>query len=126
MFPHTITLFNVIQIDSKIIYHRCVVSDVFHYETQTISKDGKGEKISSIYNVIFSNIALKNYVEKLQTDSSENVFTLKENDIIVYDEFKEIEDLLDIQKSDSKYFLIKSISDNRVGLEELQNIMVSG
>lgn len=126
MFPHTVTVFNVIQKVDKTIYHRCVVSDVYHYEKQSISEEGKGEKISSIYNIIFSNIAIKKYVEKKNEKLDDNTFTLKENDIVVYGEFEEIEDLLDIQKSDCKYFLIKSISDNRVGLEELQNIVVSG
>lgn len=126
MFPHTVTVFNIIQAVDKTIYHRCVVSDVYHYETQSISNEGKGEKVSSIYNVIFSNEALKKYVEKIQENSDENTFSLKENDIVVYDEFKEITDLLDIQKSDCKYFLVKSISDNRVGSEEVQNVVVSG
>lgn len=126
MFPHTVTIFNVIQKSDKMLYHRCVVSDVYHYETQSISADRKGEKISSIYNVIFSNESLKKYVEKLQENDNENIFSLKENDIIVYGEFEQITDLLDIQKSNYKYFLIKSISDNRVGSEELRNIVVSG
>lgn len=126
MFPHTVTVFNVIKKANEIIYHKCVVSNVYHYETQSISDDGKGEKISSIYNVVFSNEALKKYVDKIQENDNEDTFSLKDNDIIVYGDFQQITDLLDIQKSDCNYFLIKSISDNRVGSEEVQNIVVSG
>lgn len=126
MFPHTITVFNIVQTKNSTIYHRCVVSDVYHYETIAVSSEGKGEKVSSIYNVIFSEIALKKYVDKIDFSSPNNVFSLKDNDIIVYGEFDGISDLSDIQKSNCKYFLIKSISDNRVGSDEIQNIVVSG
>ena len=94
MFPHTVTIFNVIQKPDKTIYHRCVVSDVYHYETQSISDEGKGEKISSIYNVVFSSDAIKKYVEKIQEDDNESVFSLKDNDIVVYGEFQAIDDSL--------------------------------
>ena len=125
MIPHTVTVFNVIETTDTVKYHRCVVNDVFHYEKQSITTEGKGEKTNSIYNVVFSKEALKKYVDSINVDSDENIFTLKENDIIVYGEVKAIEDLKDLQKSYNKYFLIKSISDNRYGSSDLNNILVT-
>lgn len=126
MFPHTVTIFNIIENSEGIKYHRCVIKDVFHYETQSITNEAHGEKINSIYNVVFSNEALQKYVENIEIDSSPDVFTIKKNDIIVYGEFEEIADLIDIQKSNATYFLIKSIEDNCYGSKELHNILVSG
>lgn len=126
MFPHTVTVFNVIEDIDKTTYHSCVVSDVYCYNDLAISQEGHGEKVSSVYNVCFSENALKKYVDKITKDAPKDVFSLKNNDIVVYGEFDEIKDLKDIQKADVEYFLIKSISDNRVGSDDLQNILVSG
>lgn len=125
MFPHKITIFNVLQNENGINYHRCLVNDVYHYETQSINQEGHGEKITSVYNVCFSKKALEKYVNEINDKSSINVFTLKNNDIIVYGEFDEIKSITDIQHSNSKYFLIKSISDNRVD-SDVDNILVTG
>ncbi len=129
MFPHTITIFNLTKDnENNIIYNRKIVHDVFYHVQKIISQESNGEKYTYAYDVVFSEKAIKTYLEldnyeKLEDKS--NNFTLKENDIIVLNEFEEISDLSDIQKTNAQYFLIKTISDNRYGDEELQNIEVT-
>ena len=106
MFPHIVTIYNIVESNDSVSYHKCVVSDVFHYETQEIIKEEHGEKINSIYNVIFSEKSLTKYVDKILIDSTPDVFSLNYNDIVVYGEFGEIEDIFDIQKAGVDYFLI--------------------
>ena len=128
MFPHSITIFNIINEKDKIIYNRKVVNAVFYYKKKLISQEGKGDKYTYAYHVIFSNEALKNYLEKdsykLLNDKIDN-YTLKENDIVVLGECDAIEDLLELQKSNKDYFLIRSIGDNRYGNESLQNMEIT-
>lgn len=126
MFPHIVTIYNIVESVDGVSYHKCVVSDVFHYETQEIIKEEHGEKINSIYNVIFSEKSLAKYIDKILIDSTPDVFSLNYNDIVVYGEFGEIEDISDIQKAGVDYFLIKSKQDNRYGSNNLKNILVSG
>ena len=124
MFPHTITIFNVI--DDK--YYRKEVSDVFAITERIISKEGKGEKFVSAHRVIFSNIAMNDYLEPqdyLKLSDKSNNYTLRENDIIVIGKFDDINDLSTIQKSSCEYFLIKTVSVNKYGDIELQNIEVT-
>lgn len=128
MFPHTITIFNVIKNTNKITYQRKIVNDVFYYTEKIISEEGKGEKYSSAYHVIFSSDSLNSYLKSKEykiAEDKENHFTLQANDIVVLGEFKEINDLSDIQRSDVEYFLIKTISDNQYGEDFLQNIEVT-
>ena len=129
MFPHTITLFNIVKDENNVItYNRKIVSYVFYYKEKIISKEGNGDKYTTAYNVIFSNMALKDYLDydkyKNIEDKSKK-FTLKENDIIVFGECEQITDLKDLQKSYKDYFLIRSIGDNRYGSDKLQNIEVT-
>jgi len=116
MFPHTVTVFNVVRENKEIKYHRKVVNNVFYRTQKIISQEGKGDKYTTVYDVIFSNVAIVSYLDYkdyiLLEDKSKN-FTLKENDIVVYGECEQISDLSDLQKSYKDYFLIRSISDNR-------------
>lgn len=125
MFPHTVTVFNVIKEKDKVTYHRQVVSDVFWHVQKIISQEGKGEKYTSAYDVIFSHDALKKYVSRNNFKGKENTYTLRENDIIVLGEYKPIDDLLELQKSNVEYLLIKTVSENLYGDEELQNVEVT-
>lgn len=129
MFPHTVTVFNIVKTGANdIAYNRKVVDNVFFYTKKIISQEGKGEKYTYAYNVIFSSEAIKFFLPIKDYELLENksdYFTLKENDIIVLGIFNNINNLVDIQKSNSDYFLIKTISDNRYGDEELQNIEVT-
>ncbi len=124
MFPHTITIFNLVN-DT---YYRKVVTDVFATTKKVISPEGKGEKYMSVHDVIFSDIAMKDYLDvdsyKALKDKSDN-YTLKNNDVVVIGEFDDIEDLSDIQRTNVDYFLIKTISINNYGSEELQSIEVT-
>ena len=127
MFPHTITIFNVIDTD-KVEYYRKVVNNVFYYKSKIISSEGKGDKYTYAYDVIFSSEALKDYLDYedyISLEDKSNNFTLKENDIIVFNECEQITDLSDLQKSYKDYFLIRSIGDNRYGDDYLQNIEVT-
>ena len=128
MFPHTITIFNVTKENGNVKYSRKLVSNVFYYKEKIISEEGKGDKYSNLYHVIFSNESLKDYLENSQyskLEKKDNNYTLKQNDIIVLNECEDISDLLDLQQSDKEYFLIRKISDNRYGSEDLQNIEVT-
>ena len=128
MFPHTITIFNITKENGIVKYNRKIVNDVFYYTQKAISEEGKGDKYSYLYHVIFSNDALKDYLENSQYSKLEdksNNYTLKEKDIIVLNECEEITDLLDLQNSDNNYFLIRKINDNRYGSDDLQNIEVT-
>ena len=124
MFPHTITVFNLV--DN--IYYRKIVTDVFATTKKIISQEGKGEKYMPVHDVIISNIAMKDYLDmdsyKELEDKSDN-YTLKNDDIVVIGEFEDIEDLSDIQKTNADYFLIKTISINDYGDFDLQNIEVT-
>ena len=119
MFPNTVTIFNVINSKESIKYHRQVVSDVFYHKNKIISQEGKGEKYTYAYNVIFSNIALLKWKDKRNFDGSSDTYTLRENDIIVLDEYGEI------SESNMDWFLIKTTSENIYGDEELRNIEVT-
>ncbi len=124
MFPHTITIFNLVN-DT---FHRKVVNNVFATTKKVISPEGKGEKYVPVHDVIISNIAMQDYLDvdsykKLEEKS--NNYTLRNDDIIVIGEFEEITDLLDIQKTNADYFLIKTININNYGSEELQSIEVT-
>ena len=65
------------------------------------------------------------YGDYKKLGNKENNFTLKVNDVVVIGEFKEVENLSEIQKSDKEYFLIKTISKNLYGAADLQNIEVT-
>lgn len=125
MFPNKVTVFNVIKSNDNVIYHRQVVGNVFYHNEKIISQEGKGEKYTSAYDVIFSNIALKKWKSKDTFNGENDTYTLKENDIIVLGEYKEISDLKDLQSANIDYFLIKTVSENLYGEEELQNIEVT-
>ena len=124
MFPHTITIFNVIKNDD-ISYHRNVINDVFYYNENKLCEDGNGEKQSYSYHVILSDKALENWVSKQNFVGKKNTFTLRENDIIVLGEFNQINNLIDLQKSNVDYFLIKSVSEHLYGDKKLWSIEVS-
>lgn len=127
MFPHTITIFNVIK-DSNVTYNRKVVSDVFYYKEKSLQDEQHGDKPDYQYHVILSSEALKSYLNSEEYQSLEdktNNFTLKMNDIIVLGECEVITDLIDLQKSNKEYFLIRTINDNQYGSEDLQNIEVT-
>lgn len=124
MFPHVITVFNVIKGDS-IVYHRQVVDNVFYHKNKIISEEGKGEKYTTAYDVIFSNLALEKWKSKQEFNGSDDTYTLRENDIIVLGEYNEIIDLKDLQTSNADFFMIKTISENLYGENELQNIEVT-
>lgn len=126
MFSHTVTIFNITYDNDKVIYNRKVISDVFYYKQKIISQEGKGDKYTYAYHIIFSKKALITYLDKSEyeilSDKTSN-FTLKENDIVVLNECDTINDLIDLQKSNKDYFLIRSISDNRYG--SLANIEIT-
>jgi hypothetical protein len=127
MFSNTITIFNIVKKDN-IEYRKKVVNNVFYYNQKIISSEGKGDKYNSSHNVIFSNTALKDYLQYEDYQNAtdyENYYTLRVNDIIVLGECDNITDLSDLQKSNKEFFLIKTIADNRYGSEELQNIEVT-
>lgn len=71
MFPHVVTVFNVIKDKDSITYHRQVVNDVFYHQNKIISQEGKGEKYTTAYDVIFSNSALEKWKSKQDFDGSE-------------------------------------------------------
>lgn len=129
MFPNKITIFNVREVEkngvASLEYHRNVVDDVFYYTEKIIIQESNGEKYASAYHVVFSNIALQNYVPYKDFTFEQGKYSLSENDIIVLDEVNNITDLKDLEKSKVDYFLIKTISDNTYGNEELQNIEVT-
>lgn len=125
MFPRTVTIFNVIKDKENITYHRNVVSDVFYHVNKIISQDGKGEKYTYAYDVIFSKKALTKWLNKQDFIGNKDTYTLRENDIIVLSEFKEINDIKELQTNNVNYFLIKTISENLYGDEALQNIEVT-
>lgn len=125
MFPHTVTVFNVIKEKDKVTYHRQIVSDVFYHIQKIISQEGKGEKYTYAYDIIFSSEALKKYVSKNDFKAIKDTYTLRENDIIVLGEHKSINDLVELQKSNIDYFLIKTVSENLYGNEELHNVEVT-
>lgn len=125
MFPDVVTVFNVIKNKNDIIYHRQFVTDVFFHKEKIISQEGKGDKYISAYDVIFSNVALKKWKNKKEFSGAEETYTLRENDIIVFGECNSISDLSELQKSSEEYFLIKTVSENLYGDEELQNIEVT-
>lgn len=120
MFPHTVTIFNIV--DGQ--YIRRVVSDAFYISEKIISQEGNGEKYSNVHRVIFSNEALKNYVNTTDFKVDLEKFTLRTNDIIVKGEISPITDIKDLKSCD--YFRIKTISDNSdFGSEDLRNIEVT-
>lgn len=125
MFPHTVTVFNVVKNNEKITYHRNVIQDVFYQIEKKISEENKGEKTTNFYDVIFSAIALEKWVSNKDFIVEENTYTLRKNDIIVLDEYKDIKDLIEIQKDNVDYFLIKNVSENLYGDKELWNIEVA-
>lgn len=122
MFPHKITIFNIV----NGTYYRNVISDVFFISEIIISQEGNGEKYQNAHRVIFSNESLAKYVKKCDFKPPMEAFTLKVNDLIVKDEFEDIDDISDVQKAGCDYFLIKTISDNSdYGNEDLRNIEVT-
>lgn len=124
MFNDTITIYNLVE--EKM--YRKVVNNVFVNNKTIILQEGKGEKFTSAHDVIFSDIAIRDYLEYgdyKKLGNKENNFTLKVNDVVVIGEFKEVENLSEIQKSDKEYFLIKTISKNLYGAADLQNIEVT-
>ena len=129
MFPNKITIFNVHEVEqdgeTSLEYHRNVVDDVFYYTEKIVVQEGNGEKYSTAHHVIFSNIALQNYVPYKDFTFEQGKYSLSENDIIVLDEVDDITDLKDLEESRVDYFLIKTILDNTYGNEELQNIEVT-
>lgn len=128
MFPHKVTVFNVVKNNGTVNYYRQLVDNVFYQKELKTSKEGHGDKQDYFYSVIFSNIALKKYVEIDEYNSladKVNNFTLKKNDIVVLGEYPQINDLIDLQKSSCEFFLIGNISNNRYGDELLQYIEVS-
>lgn len=124
MFPHTVTVYNVINSKGDVTYHRQVVSDVFYHIEKIVSQEGKGEKYTYVYDVIFSNLALEKYVSKNSFEGKKDTYILRENDIVVLGEYKSINDLIELQKSNVNYFLVKTVSENFYGDMELQNIEV--
>lgn len=125
MFEDTVTVFNVIKGKDKIIYHRQVVNNVFYHKEKIISQEGKGDKYTNAYDVIFSNIALEKWKSKQDFDNSNDTYTLRENDIIVLNEYDEISDLKELQQSSADWFMIKTVSENLYGSLELHNIEVT-
>lgn len=123
MFPHTITLFNIV--DN--VYYRHVLSDVLFISEKIISQDGLGEKYSNVHRVLFSSKSLSNYVNKIDYKpiSDNNHFTLNVNDIVVEGEVEQINSIKDLQDKKYNYFLIKTISNNNYGSEDMRNIEVT-
>lgn len=125
MFEDTVTIFNVIKDKDKVTYHRQVVNNAFYHKEKIISQEGKGDKYTNAYDVIFSNIALEKWKSKQDFDNSDDTYTLRENDIIVLNEYKEISDLKELQQSSVDWFMIKTVSENLYGDLELHNIEVT-
>ncbi len=125
MFPHTVTIFNTIETNEKVLYHRQIVSNVFYRIQRIISEEGKGEKYTYAYNVIFSHEALNKWIPKRKFEAKKDTYTLRNNDIVVLGEYEEIDDLKELQKDKVDYFLIKTVSENLYGEEDLQNIEVT-
>lgn len=125
MFEDTVTIFNVIKDKDKVTYHRQVVNNVFYHKEKIISQEGKGDKYTNAYDVIFSNIALEKWKSKQDFDNSDDTYTLRENDIIVLNEYKEISDLKELQQSSVDWFMIKTVSENLYGDLGLHNIEVT-
>lgn len=125
MFEDTVTVFNVIKDKDKVTYHRQFVNNVFYHKEKIISQEGKGDKYTNAYDVIFSNIALEKWKSKQDFDNSDDTYTLRENDIIVLNEYKEISDLKELQQSSADWFMIKTVSENLYGDLELHNIEVT-
>ena len=121
MFPHTITIFNIV--DN--VYYRQVVSNVLFLSERIISQDGMGEKYANVHRVIFSKESLLKYKKKANYKPNKGVFTLNDNDIIVEGEIEQINAIKDLQNGKYDYFLIKTISDNNYGSEDMQNIEVT-
>lgn len=125
MFENTVTVFNVIKGKDKIIYHRQVVNNVFYHKEKIISQEGKGDKYTNAYDVVFSNTALEKWKSKQDFDNSNDTYTLRENDIIVLNEYDEISELKELQQSSIDWFMIKTVSENLYGSLELHNIEVT-
>ena len=128
MFPHAVTVVNAIETKEGIEYHSFIIKDVFYHTEKVISQEDKGDKFVTSHRTIFSNDALKNFKifeEYKNLEDKSNSFTLRENDIVVFGKCENIKALIDLQKSAKEYFLIRSISDNRYGSIELQNIEVT-
>lgn len=125
MFENTVTVFNVVKDKDKVIYHRQVVNNVFYHKEKMISQEGKGDKYTNAYDVIFSNIALVKWKSKQDFDNSDDTYTLRENDIVVLNEYKKISDLKELQQSSVEWFMIKTVSENLYGDLELHNIEVT-
>lgn len=125
MFEDTVTVFNVIKDKDKVTYHRQVVNNVFYHKDKIISQEGRGDKYTNAYDVIFSNIALEKWKSKQDFDNSDDTYTLRENDIIVLNEYKEISDLKELQQSSVDWFMIKTVSENLYGDLVLHNIEVT-
>lgn len=125
MFEDTVTVFNVIKEKDKVTYHRQFVNNVFYHKEKIISQEGKGDKYTNAYDVIFSNISLEKWKSKQDFDNSDDTYTLRENDIIVLNEYKEISDLKELQQSSVDWFMIKTVSENLYGDLVLHNIEVT-
>lgn len=125
MFEDTVTVFNAIKDKDKVTYHRQVVNNVFYHKDKIISQEGRGDKYTNAYDVIFSNIALEKWKSKQDFNNSNDTYTLRENDIIVLNEYKEISDLKELQQSSADWFMIKTVSENLYGDLELHNIEVT-
>lgn len=125
MFENTVTVFNVVKDKDKVIYHRQVVNNVFYHKEKMISQEGKGDKYTNAYDVIFSKIALEKWKSKQDFDNSDDTYTLRENDIVVLNEYKKISDLKELQQSSVDWFMIKTVSENLYGDLELHNIEVT-
>lgn len=125
MFENTVTVFNVVKDKDKVIYHRQVVNNVFYHKKKMISQEGKGDKYTNAYDVIFSNIALVKWKSKQDFDNFDDTYTLRENDIVVLNEYKKISDLKELQQSSVDWFMIKTVSENLYGDLELHNIEVT-
>lgn len=125
MFEDTVTVFNAIKDKDKVTYHRQVVNNVFYHKDKIISQEGRGDKYTNAYDVIFSNMALEKWKSKQDFNNSNDNYTLRENDIIVLNEYKEISDLKELQQSSADWFMIKTVSENLYGDLELHNIEVT-
>lgn len=125
MFENTVTVFNVVKDKDKVIYHRQVVNNVFYHKEKMISQEGKGDKYTNAYDVIFSKIALVKWKSKQDFDNFDDTYTLRENDIVVLNEYKKISDLKELQQSSVDWFMIKTVSENLYGDLELHNIEVT-
>ncbi len=122
MFPHAITVVNII--DGN--WHKEIVEDVFYYSDKIVSLDGKAEKYIDTHVCIFSNQSLKKYRDINEYKTDFKGFTLQTNDLIVKGKITDINDIRSLQKSGLDYFSIKTISKNNdYGSIELRNIEVT-